>query len=302
MSTRSNPAVPQSPVVINGWFDRHFSIYRRNKSADGLFEGGVSPENFNIMPRELGFVLIDRWDKILSRPDSARGSDYGPRIFTSVNAFPATDLGMGGGGRGGRGGGGGSDWTEKLHYLRQQVRFVGVPLVAIDAANANQKDGVAICVAGSTSIFNTGNKRICTGQLVMWDFPPQYMGGGVAVPPGQPSGKRLFMTVPADAGLTARELMDQVWPADDGNTLAEFKHGKRDRHSELNPDVDVLRERINKLKNNQANGLTRLALTELLAGMTTSLAGAHRRVIGLALSSAEPGEQFDILFRSGGAF
>ena len=164
MSTRSNPLVPQSPVVVNGWNDRHFANVRRNKSGGGSPYTNVSPENFNIMPRELCFTLTSDWDKHLSRPDSSRGSDYGPRVFTSANGFPVDIQRLRNAARAGQ--------QELRIALRAEVAFVGVPLTAIDAANANQKDGVSICVAGATSIINTGPKRIATGDLVMWDFPP----------------------------------------------------------------------------------------------------------------------------------
>lgn len=282
MSTRSNPVTPQAPVVINGWFDRHFSVYRSNRVSGGKqLYPGLAIENFNLMPRELGFALVDRWDKWLSRPDTARGSDYGPRIFTSVNGFPTDHLDTHGGP------------SSMLRELRKQVVFVGVPLVAIDAANANQKDGVAICVAGSTSIFNTGNKRINTGELVLWDFPPNFERYGAKNSPhGEPHSKHLFMTVPADTTASAQQLLDEVWDAKD----AESKSGKRPR-DDLDPDVEVVLSQLNKLQVND-----RTAVNSFAKAVTMAVSSAHRRAIGLALSSAEPGEQFDILIRTGAAY
>ena len=45
------------------------------------------------------------------------------------------------------------------------------------------------------------------------------------------------------------------------------------------------------------------ALTGFVEGVMLSVAAKHhRRIIGIALSSAEPGENFDILLRGGAAF
>lgn len=156
---RSNPITPQSPVVVNGWFDRHFCTWRQRNAASRHSAGSpfddVSVENYNILPRELAFKLIPEFDKYIQRPASSAGHDHGPRIFTSVNGFPFFD----------------SPIVKDPRALRDYVVFVGVPLISIDAGNANQKDGVSISVAGSTTITNTGPLRINTGQLVMWDIP-----------------------------------------------------------------------------------------------------------------------------------
>jgi hypothetical protein len=271
---------------VNGWFDRHFGAYRRNQSAVGSVYPNVSAENFNIMPRELAFSLTSDWDKYISRPDTSRGSDYGPRVFTSANGFP-------------------TDVHQKLRsarkaqkeeallrVLRDQVAFVGVPLVAIDAANPNQKDGVAICVAGATSITNTGTKRIATGDLVMWDFPA--LKSGYTLVSGQPRDKALFVTVPADAALSVREVID------DAADSIDFSGSNKRKRDTGDPDLDLLAESVQKLL--EANSASKEKLINAVSMVMKHVQKNHRRVIGIALSSAQPGEQMDILIRAGGAF
>jgi hypothetical protein len=169
----------------------------------------VSVENFNIMPRELCFRLLPEYDKILSRAVPSAGHDHGPRVFTSFNAFPFVDL---------------AKQVKDVKDLRTELVFVGVPLIPIDAGNANQKDGVSICVAGATTINNSGPFRISAGQLVAWDVPKAFSGTDkyagakdLVKVSGTPARKALAMTVPVDSlddsgtlGISAAELLAQV--------------------------------------------------------------------------------------------
>jgi hypothetical protein len=255
----------------------------------------ASAENFNLMPRELAFKLTPEYDKYLSRSVQSAGLDHGPRIFTSLNLFPFFNNP-------------GGDKSPK--DLREEMVFVGVPLIPIDASNANQKDSVSICVAGATTISNTGPYRINAGQLVAWDIPTALADARgtrnnlLVKLPGTPARKALFMTVPVDgpgeAGVTPFNVEDLLAAV---VALGNGTANKRKRRRNA-ADLDTVSKTYQKMLQDAASGGTdaQPAVLSFLKGFFLLLAQSHRRVIGIALSSAESGEQMDILLRGGGAF
>ena len=63
-------------------------------------------------------------------------------------------------------------------------------------------------------------------------------------------------------------------------------------------DEEIARQLMHAYETNGAPA----ELDALLESLTLLMAKQQRRVIGVALSNAESGEQFDILLRGGGAF
>ena len=91
---------------------------------------------------------------------------------------------------------------------------------------------------------------------------------------GTPRDKALFVTLPADAVLSVPEAM-------------------------TSPDVV---QALAYLQAQTADAEFSAAAADLVKAAVLQLKQNHRRVIGVALSSATQGELFDILFRGGGAF
>lgn len=303
MSARSNPITPQAAVVVNGWFDRHFASWRQKSQATrwcakNPFED-VSLENFTVLPRELAFKLLPEHDMWIQRPAATAGGDNGPRVFTSANGFPFFEDPDG----------------KDVKSLRDSVVFVGLPLIPIDAGNPNQKDSVSIMVSGSTSIYNTGPQRIAAGDLVVWDLPKRTDRAqrGVNTPAGVPRNKALFVTLPLDARdddsaacarATLREILDEAagvaYRGEEDQRVA--KRARRD----LDPDMalvsqtyKIMAQSLNEDNVPNARRAVHNFVESVLLQMNAKL---NRRIIGRALSSAEPGESFDILLRGGGAF
>lgn len=294
MTSRSNPITPQSPVVINGYFDRSFCTWRQRNGSSRYCAGSpyedTSVENFVVQPRELAFKLIPEYDKMIQRPANTAGYDGAPRIFTTANGFPFFNA---------------ADGKKDVHAiraLRDDVVFVGTTLTALDAGNANQKDSIAITVAGSTTIINTGPRRIAAGQLIMWDFPR-----AIESMPGQnelvrinsvPRNKALFMTLPVErdeGGLLSREAEDLLATVVSANARGDPKRPRR-----TPTDLDLVAEDYRAMQ--AADGGFDEAAATFIKSFTLLLAAQHRRVIGIALSSAESGEPIDVLLRGGGAF
>lgn len=299
MSNRGNPITPQSAVVINGYYDRHFTVWRQRNASNRVCSvddaslaqlQDVSIENFSVLPRELAFKLLPEYDQYIQRPSTTASQEGGPRVFTSANGFPFFE----------------NPDDKKTKDLRDHVVFVGLPLIPIDAANANQKDSISIMVAGSTTITNTGPYRITAGDLVMWDLPATLAGARGKAPgaSGVPRNKALFVTLPVNArgdggdnsvlSTTIKEVIASVRAAAKPARAAAGR--KRARVT----DEAVAHSFFNACL--EGGGNTAQNIEKLVECVMVLVAKQHRRIIGVALSNADAGENFDILLRGGGAF
>lgn len=285
-----NPVSPQGSVITNAIFDRHFYSYRANGNAkrqalmDEIHEGTADPAVFSMMPRELSFRLSDAMSRPLNRPACGGVNDLPLKIFTSFNCFPVTknmahidtvcgtmhDVAS----------------MLKQVILSERARFVGVPLIPIKAAVDHQKDTVSVCCGGSTTIVNTGPQSIQTGDTVVVVIPTTQAERAhqqmFAQQNGEPARKVLAMTLPfrpAEVLHTANTFVNAMKDS-------AFRHG-------MKPIVDDLR--------NTAPGFAALIDSgdEVTAEQTMYIIKSVTNVVGVALTSARKGAQFDILIRGG---
>jgi len=294
-------------VVLNGRFDRHFMNVRKRKAAgkdNHVLAGSTNDNMFDIMPRELGMMLRQTHDADISRPINYE-KDREIRIFTSANAVPGLGL---------------SDQMKKMNmadisaqrefraHLRDQFVFVGVPQTKVIAANTNQTDAVAVQVSGSVTIFNTGVYEINAFDLVCWDIPyaaaKESDGSSSSNPAGIPDGKQLFHTVPLRLGSRedasevpgnrslSRSAVDDIFDSlkNGGINSANGMYKKRKRGNEMSTWEALVKTMHAKPNDEQA-------MKNVLAYWTHAQHRFNSRVIGVALSKARPGEQFDILLQ-----
>lgn len=85
------------------------------------------------------------------------------KTFSSLNNFPMRLLNSTKNAK--------TDPHARMNALRASVAFVGVALQPVDYTNKNSKDMVAIQVAGSITIVNSGPYSIRPGQRITWDVP-----------------------------------------------------------------------------------------------------------------------------------
>jgi hypothetical protein len=292
--------------------------YLRNSSNGKTLYPDASPENFTINQRELVFSLSERRDQAIRRPHHMLGSNSNPKVFSSVNMFPFFDSPT-------------ADIRDQHpETLRKEVRFVGIANLPYDATRHNQSANISIFTSGVQTIINSGPYRINAGQKVMWDFPK---AGGVDPPAISflPVNKMLFSTVPMDHGLPqsrstgaigvrVRDIFRHILAKAQlalGNAGAgaargggvgagEMRMAKRARvgpvsDGEVNQHIANLMVLVREQASATEKGYTD-ALQRYTEAFCRKIEEDNSRVIGVALSSAEPGEEFDICLRSYGAF
>jgi hypothetical protein len=302
MAAAMNPVTPQASVVRNANYDRYFAIYRQKNTSGPAVYRGTEDHNFSMMPHELAFSLKGSQNTALSRPHSSGVNDAELKVFSSLNNFPLL-----------------SPQDKQRLYdiihangeakkmatmgLRQSIRskinFVGVPLIAVDARNANAKDTVSIAISGSQTINNTSEHQVHVGDKIVWDIPTSFNSESKSKI--TPKSKHVFLTVPYDDAIDKNvggyvsdlisALQTPTYPDDQRNiqevkvqyvqlvrNIAEKKFSENSTNEEILKTADF------------ALGYTQ-AMRELIDDV-------NDRVIGIALSSARPGEAFDIFLKA----
>ncbi len=288
-----SPVTPQSYVVVNGQFDRPFFQKRCGQGSVSPW-GSVSEENFAMMKHELAFSFND--PLLMPRGMSLGANDPELRFFTSANGIPINASG----------GAGTKAETDLLatpggsEYLRRKIRsrlnFIGVNLTTMPSVKSGNTHA-SVAVAGAVTLINTGPQRIDIGQRVVWDLPhfdTDPAGGAVVSSYGTPSSKKLFQTVgwdEANANST-KKLLQYIAKADpstdpDVEEMNEL-FGPFAAHCAKNPNLDI-KECI--------SSDSTCALENMLSGFAELQRELEFRVIGTALTIAEPGAPFDLLLR-----
>ena len=285
-------------VCRRSYRKRHVSSKRKL-----VLPGGTEDANFDVMPRELGFMLRQTLDSEITRPVNYE-KDREIRIFTSANALPVLGVDD-------------SYKNDELFtlsqqrlwraHIRDQLVFVGVPLTKVLAGNDNQTDAVSVQVSGSTTIFNTGIFEIQAFDLVVWDVPSatteETDGRKAVTPVGLPTSKMCFHTVPlrlaarddaaelpagrSIAHCTTEDVLRTLFNDKSSvGSISKFKKRKRGAEPSM---WDKVCDRLFDAKKPTTMDEKLDLLRPVLAYYTNAHQRYLHRVIGVALSKARPG-------------
>jgi len=284
---QTSPVTQQAVVSVNAGYDRFFCNYRKNDKDTNKHPQYISTDdhNYTIQQREIVFRLNPRFDNVINRPRQAGVNDIALKVFSSLNNVPnpaVLSLMVPARGKA----------VSQNAYLRSMFSFVGVAQTVSMYENKNSKDNLAVQVSGSCSIHNTGPKPITAGMKVCWDLPPnEPLAAGtkrkIVMPQGVPMDKHLFSTVP----------LDEILADGSGSRLYDFANYIMNAHDFMGAapateEAKMLAMLYNGLRAQNPNPA---AVEEFIRTITTMYEEHCRsRVIGVALSSAGPGEQFDI--------
>jgi hypothetical protein len=219
------PTTQQAVVTVNAGLDRLYCNYRKNVDTKRSWTALITSDDhaFSIVQRELCFKLKDKHDGMISRPSCSGINNLSLKVFSSANnlTLPA-------------GGNNGHEDSRIMKY-RQQMRdmftFVGVATTPLDYLNTNSKDTLALQIAGSISIYNTGPVQIRAGQRLIWDVPSLDLNNNSRKRTirGEPTSKRLFMIMPLEDALTEKRASIADGSNDFTNTLhLVHAHATRD--------------------------------------------------------------------------
>ena len=299
-----NPVTPQASVVRNANFDRYFAIYRQKNTSGHTVYRGTEDHNFSMMPHELAFSLKPSQNTSLSRPHSSGANDSELKVFSSLNNFPllsapdAQRL---------------NDFTKATgdkqkqaavalkHSIRKKLTFVGVPLIPIDARNHNSKDTVSIAISGSQTINNTSSHQIHVGDKIVWDIPASFTTESQS--PIEPKSKHLFLTVPYDVAAGNKlggYVSDMIIAIQNNKNIDDQGNFAEVRTAYVEMVKSIINLKLTDVMNLTAADIASTA--NLALGYTQAMRelidDVNDRVIGIALSSARPGEAFDIFLKA----
>jgi len=280
---QSAPVTQQAVVSVNAQIDRLFANHRKNLDTNSICDKTSSKGDdhvYTIQQRELCFRVNSQYDKFMSRPASNGMNDLSLKVFSSVNNFPCNWINMVS-----------QNATAKLHDYGSVFSFAGVAQQPLDYFDKNSKDTLALQVGGSCTIYNTGTQTIRPGQMIAWAFPnlDDHRPNKRQIS-GEPLAKILVATIPADTFLST----------DDGNVynFVEYlmhAHAHVDETSAKTPEAKILADRLAKVKDKSTSSKD---VASYLQCVLTMFAENNSRVIGMALSGATPGQQFDIMLNT----
>lgn len=146
-----NPVTPQAAVVVNGIYDTYGIDRRRHRDHGKLVytNSGTDNENYSLMMHDLVFRTAndnDRWKVMQCTKNNPR-----LQVFSSFIGLEIYN-----------------QYTE-----RPSIVFVGSSLTTMpyDEARSKRSPQVAIRIAGSDTIKNTGEHIVDIGDTICWDYP-----------------------------------------------------------------------------------------------------------------------------------
>lgn len=292
---QGSPVTQQAVVSVNAGFDRLFSNYRKGLGSAKTVLSSADDHVFTVQQRELVFRLNPRFDKLINRPMLNGINDLALKVFSSCNNWPKPgNIGMSFSN--------GRPMSDDA-ARRAMVTFVGVAVTPVDFMNTNQKDNLAVQVAGSCTIYNTGSKPIRAGQKVIWDFGIDETKEGTNKRKrisGQPSGKVHFQVLPLEAAFGDADVTKA--------TATDFVSFLMSYHKHIGPNPATTEEAASLAKSIASlvpaggipagSTLDTDAMKTYLRKVLVMYEEVRSRVIGIALSGAAPGEQFDIMLAS----
>jgi hypothetical protein len=291
------PTTQQAVVTVNAGIDRLFCNYRKGIDASRTWGALLTSDEhcYSIAQREVCMKLKDKYDIMISRPSSNGINDMALKVFSSANNLTrpgvATDKA--------------EKYVKSRHLLRDMFTFVGVATTPLDYLNTNNKDTLALQIAGSVTVFNTGTSQIRAGQRIIWDVPS--LDSSVTMRKrtirGEPMSKRLFVIMPLEDALAEKRGTYADASSDFVSTLhAVHSHTSDDGgFKAATEDAAMLNTLWKNMVNviNSANPATAMDTTkEYNRAVLHMYNEVYSRVIGIALSSGGPGDPIDIMLCS----
>lgn len=295
MATMASPGggvskvTPQASIIINTSaesFDR--ALRRDGSNKNTLYNNTSNEDDFCIARGELCFA-----QKKKTQSTQVYGQNNpSVQVFTSANGLmiPANMPGINA-----------NQSVFTLNELEKDMikRALAKSLWFVGVAQGdkmrrdfdNRSLALAVRVAGSDTVFNSGTDTFYPGDTVVWDMP--HYTGGPHVRYGEPKTKNIFV-------VSKYEYNESRLKEDlkDINAAQQTAPAGSDAKLLYN----VIEAMVNSIQNNG-----RTALANIMNGTDSAFLTAFtrlnvhkqetydRRIIGKALSEGKPGMHFDIL-------
>lgn len=279
---------PQASIIINSAADSYTMVSRTRESGNSLYRE-LQEENFAIMRGELVYMEKNKHMTVTSMGKN----NPSVTVLSALNGIRSQEAYM----QYMTSGASPAEKKAALRKIAKMIKFVGISQGEKSKRDyENRSLSLAIRVAGSDTIYNSGETNIMPGDDVMWDVPDP--AKAVNVRAGTPKTKNILVVKKCD--YTKTQLEEDI--VDIGGTA------HLDRNSEESLVKGAIESFIDKLgldvamtatakanifrKGSDANK----AFANMIKYMMVYKASTYdSRVIGKALSHGEPGKSFDIL-------
>jgi hypothetical protein len=180
--------------------------------------------------------------------------------------------------------------------LAKSLWFVGVAQGDKMARDfENRSLALAVRVAGSDTIFNSGTDTFYPGDTVVWDMPP--VEGGAIIRYGEPKTKNVFTVKKYDYS-TAHLIGDLSDISAKQKNIVGADRRSNDAcimYDIINSMVAAMQGNTNQKTDELMNGGMQAFYTAFRMLNLYKQENYDRRIIGKALSEGKPGMHFDIL-------
>lgn len=184
--------------------------------------------------------------------------------------------------------------TEKLESAYSGWRFAGIAQseCLYDTQNNWVSDELTVQVGGLTTVYNTGDAIVHAGDFVMWEVFDEKANSDKVYPRvvGQPKNKRLVVL----------KSLKPILPQETTIDVMQYIMGNEPLPVVLksNPVLEEMGKKLKAKGDIYAHPTTKEKLDPSIQAALLAEAAVREiksRVIGTAMSTAEPGKTFDIL-------
>lgn len=280
---------PQGSVVINCGLSTQEYMYRKSTGESGAVYGNLDERTFSIARGELVFAKRSGDLHINMGKNSPSVG-----VFSSFNGIHADKNLMSALVKPGDV----PDKRQAYSRLANDYWFVGTAQGDKGKRDMeNRSLALAVRVAGSDTIFNSGRQVIQPGDLVVWRLPvPGVDSPHMHSRSGEPTHKALPIV---EKFATDRKGITEMLRLASGDAYG-YKPGllgqlqtvmKHDGFTEVNS-----KDAIERYLDNEASARVREAIAEMMETFSKiQNEGVNQRIIGKALTEGQPGRMFDVL-------
>ena len=279
---------PQASIIINSAADSYTMVQRSRGHSKHTLYSNIQEDNFAVMRGELVFMDKDKPlagmamgknNPSVTVLSALNGMDAGASAYQMYNASTASK----------------SQKQAALREIAKKIKFVGIAQGEKSKRDyENRSLALAIRVAGSDTIYNSGHSTIHPGDDVMWDVPDP--GVAYNIRAGTPKTKNILVVKKYD--YTESQLKEDIYLIGESETVA--------RDSDESLVKGAIEAFLDKLditdthshKKNiftKGNPVNEAFCNMIKYMMMYKASNYDSRVIGKALSHGEAGKSFDIL-------
>ena len=284
---------PQAAIIINTSAESFDRALRRNATSQNtLYINNSNEDDFCIARGELCFA---------SKKKSQSTQVYGQnnpsvQVFTSANGLLVPNQSYFSTLLNNKGNKLSEDDKETIQRdMAKTLWFVGIAQGdKMSRDFENRSLALAVRVAGSDTIFNSGNETFYPGDTVVWDMPP--LNGNPNIRYGEPKTKNIFMVKKYE--YSTEQLKNDLKDVQRAQ-LAVTTDRKSNDACLL---YDAIKDMVESLQGDPT-AVTNALMTGRMSAFyeVFRLLNMHkqetydRRIIGKALTEGKPGMHFDVL-------